>query len=440
MVFNPVASFLQILQPFMPAIVNFWWLWAFLILFFLARSLWLSYIQEYYKRFDMKYAMVELKFPREEKRGPRAMEQVFYTVHSCRNAAANFKEKWWDGEVTQWYSFETVSFGGEIHFYVRLPKKYRNVVEASFYAHYPDIEISEAEDYIDRLPSTYGELHKQGYELFGNELRLAKPDVFPIRTYIDFEEQVEERQLDPIASLLEVLNKLDTRENVLVQIIVRPADDTWREKGEEEVKRIKASNMVEFKKEGERTTFLMRTREEEHDLSTMERNISKPGFETLLRYVYIAKREVYSDTVPRRGVLGAYNQYASESLNKFAHNVKAWTRTNFWFWPHIFPRIRQRTRQGRIFYNYRIRWIYEELKSPVFAKIFKFKFFHWGFAAQRTGRMTLNTEELATIFHPPTNVVLTGPLIQRVEARKIGPPAGLPIYGGGEGEELPGVK
>ena len=40
----------------------------------------------------------------------------------------------------------------------------------------------------------------------------------------------------------------------------------------------------------------------------------------------------------------------------------------------------------------------------------------------------MNTEELATIFHVPTIAVLTQPLMERVESRKIGPPAGLPIF------------
>ena len=64
------------------------------------------------------------------------------------------------------------------------------------------------------------------------------------------------------------------------------------------------------------------------------------------------------------------------------------------------------------------------------------KLFNWGWRPRRFSNMVLNTEELATIYHPPTYIVLTGPLIKRVEARKTGPPAGLPIYGEGS-EDLP---
>ena len=41
----------------------------------------------------------------------------------------------------------------------------------------------------------------------------------------------------------------------------------------------------------------------------------------------------------------------------------------------------------------------------------------------------LNTESLATLFHPPTRIVLTAPHMVRVESRKTGPPAGLAIFG-----------
>jgi hypothetical protein len=40
----------------------------------------------------------------------------------------------------------------------------------------------------------------------------------------------------------------------------------------------------------------------------------------------------------------------------------------------------------------------------------------------------LSSESLATLYHPPTTLVVTAPHTQRVESRKMGAPAGLPIY------------
>ena len=59
-------------------------------------------------------------------------------------------------------------------------------------------------------------------------------------------------------------------------------------------------------------------------------------------------------------------------------------------------------------------------------KLISSHFFNWNFYSKGA---QLNTEALATIFHPPMQMVLTGPHTPRVESRKMGAPAGLPIYG-----------
>jgi len=73
--------------------------------------------------------------------------------------------------------------------------------------------------------------------------------------------------------------------------------------------------------------------------------------------------------------------------------------------------------------------------------LLKMKLFHWGFKPWKMMNVVLATDELATLFHPPTAAVLTGPLIKRTDARRVGPPATLPIYGEtGEDENLPGIE
>jgi len=152
-----------------PIIGDLWWFWIFWVLLFSSLYLWLSYIQEFYKR-SIPYIMLELRIPREVRKSPRAMEQVFMSIHGLRNSPNDIAEKWWEGEVTLWFSCELVSFGGDIHFYMRIPKKHRNLIEAALYAQYSDIELAEVtEDYIHRLPATVKELRQNNYELFGNE-------------------------------------------------------------------------------------------------------------------------------------------------------------------------------------------------------------------------------------------------------------------------------
>ena len=82
---------------------------------------------------------------------------------------------------------------------------------------------------------------------------------------------------------------------------------------------------------------------------------------------------------------------------------------------------------------YRSRKIYDETRAARLIQLQLASFF--GFSGQM---MTLNAEELATLYHLPTVLVLTGPMMKSEEARRVGPPAGLPIYME-EGKELPGI-
>lgn len=426
-------------------ITDFWWLWLFVILAFVAPQVWLSYVQEYFRRKDA-HILLELKIPRELRKSPKAMEQVFFGIHALRNSYSNIQEKWWEGEVTRLFSCEMVSFGGEIHFYMWVPKRHKNMVEAVLYSQYQDLEITEVDDYISRLPPTYREVEDSGFKMFGNELKLAKEDAYPIRTYVEFEAIEEEKQLDPISATLETLSKIKPQEILWLQIILRPMDDSWKVAGEKLLDKLLGEIRKRRKSEPEVGTegtssasYSMFTPGDRELIEALEKNLAKPGFETLIRYLYFAPPELYDGNFGQRGLYSALNQYASEWLNRFKHNVKAWTRASIWYWPHLFPEKRAQARRVGIYRNYRERKMYEERMAPLVSKLFNMRAFHWGFSAQEESRIVLNTEELATIFHPPTHLVLTGPLIKRVEAKKGGPPAGLPIYSEGE-EDLPGIK
>lgn len=427
-----------------PVIGDLWWFWLFLVLFFVTRGVWLSYIQEHYIR-TTPYVLLEMQIPREGKRPPRAMEQVFMSLHAIRNSASDFKEQWWDGEVPYTFSCEAISLGGEVHFYIRVPAIRRNHVEAAIYASYPDVEIRESEDYVTRLPHTIDELEAKSYKLFGNELILANNDVYPIMTYVDFEVNVEEKELDPVAALLETLSRIRPTEHLWMQILVRPLVDdwahdhisAWHKKGEDEIKQIqeRTGKRKMFSPQFGEFVMIDRAPGDVEMMKQVDRTIAKPGFDTVIRYLYISPKETFSATFGRRSILLAMNQYANETYNKFKHNTAAWTLAKFWYFPHIFPKRRAYARRRRIYKNYQERMAYPYRFMSV---LLKMRFFDWGWKAWRKGARSviLNAEELATIFHLPTMPVLTGPLIKRVESRKVGPPAGLPIYGEGE-DDLP---
>lgn len=403
---------------------HYWWIWSAPLSFALFVSLWVAWRQNLYKQ-GVTWAFLELKMPREVRKSPKAMEQFLAAIYGLRNVAGDFMELYWDGEVPLWFSLELVSFGGEIHFFIRTPAKHKNVLMANLYANYAHIDIEEVGDYMERFPKNLRELHEQGRDIWGTELVLGKPDAYPLHTYIDYQDPEEERSLDPVAAILEVFNKLHPKENVMVQILIRPADPiAWKTASEKIVKELKAKGMRKLVSPtlGEYEHMTPRTPGETKVLEAVERNISKQGYETLVRYIYICDKSVYDINFAKRGTLAAFNQYSGQDLNHFRHNYQVYTQVKWLNFPFFFPKRRAEARKDRILKNFIRRKLPEETTT---GKFVAFNIFHANFAQKS---YVLNTEELATLYHPPTTLVLTAPLIERVESKKLGPPAGLAIF------------
>lgn len=409
-----------------------WWLLAPFVLWPLFRSTWLYWRQELFKRsHEFKMVMYEMRIPLEVRKSPRAMEQVLMALGSLRNSAGDLQEKWWDGEITKWFSFEMVSVGGEVRFFVRGYYKQRALIEAAFFSYYPDVElveISPEEDYINLLPEGLPEMYQQGYDIWGTEMLLTKEEAYPIRSYIDFESPDEEKQYDPIAAFLEVLGKVKKEEIVGIQILAAPAELSWHKKwqglvGKLREKRDEGKVTQQMQTQQAFTRALMRTPGETDVLRAVENNLSKPAFNTLIRFVYLSPQAGFYDSFARRGLTGAFNQYAALDLNSFIQNFAVSTRTRIWYWPHIFPKTRNERRKAKLLYNYRRR----EMPPETFiGRLLTSGLFSLNFASRPT---VLNAESLATLFHPPTYIVLTAPHLKRVESKKAAPPAGRIVFG-----------
>ncbi len=424
-----LAAFLPGIWAYASAIVVFLWPFiAFVVLIAILRSTWFFWRQTLFEH-STKFILLELRIPREVRKSPRAMEQVLMAIHALRNTANDLQEKYWDGEVTRWYSLEIVSFSGETHFYIRTYYKQKRLVEAAFFSYYPDVEVVEVPDYIDRMPANVVEMEEQGYEVWGSEMVLAKEDAYPIRTYADFEAPDEERQFDPISVFLEVLGKLKQGEIVGIQIILAPEGPEWAEHWEHLVETLQESKKKEKRMTiGEGavesfSSFTVRTPGQTDILKAVEKNLSKPAFETILRFVYFSPKSIFYDSFARRGLVGSFNQYASLDLNRFVQNYSVSTRTKIWNFPFVFPNLRNEYRKRRLIFNYRHR---QPPPETFMGRVLTSTFFNWN---SHTHWFSLNTECIATLFHPPTFLVLTAPHIQRMESRKVGPPAGLAIYG-----------
>ncbi|TSA45174.1 hypothetical protein D4R51_02330, partial [bacterium] len=395
------------LSDIIAAIIYFleltWWLWLFLIISRVAIGTWIHWRQEVFKE-DINWIILELRIPRQIEKSAKAMEQVLTAIHSLRNSAGDIEEKYWDGEVTRWYSLEVVSFGGEIHFYVRCYRKQKNLVEAAFFSYYPGLDIIEVPDYIDRFPGKVYEMYEKGMDLWGTEMVLTKEEMFPIKTYTDFEDDAEEKSFDPISTFLEVLSKVKRSEIVGIQILAAPAgSDDWDKKWDSALKELREPQTKKMKgrkgPEGENEEYemtVMRSPGQVDILKAVEENLSKPAFDTLVRFIYFSDKATFSDSFPRRGLSGAFNQYAALNLNSFRNNYGMQTRARIWNKPYLFPKTRVEYRKARLLFNYQKREVPPETKM---GKVITSFLFNWNKSSKR---FKMNTKCLATVYHVPT--------------------------------------
>ncbi|MEK7464624.1 MAG: hypothetical protein AAB617_02510 [Patescibacteria group bacterium] len=422
----PGLNLWAIVRAILDFLLLTWWFWLFLLLLPPFKSLLLFWRQELFKR-SMKYVLLELKVPRELKKTPKAMEQVLASLSALRNAPYSLEAKYLNGEVTRSFGFEIVSREGEIHFYVRVRDSQRNAVEAAFFSQYPNLDIVEVDDYAEKLPKTLGELYEQGLDIGGTELILSKEGAYPIRTYPAFEDVEEDRYIDPISSLIEVLSKAKRDDLIVVQILAAPAGGGWGEKFEDllaELQEPLTKIVVNDDEEGTtREMPIGRSPGQVDLLEAVETNLSKPAFNTLIRLVGVGPKGSLDWRGLLSGIMGSFNQFNLLNMNSFDQNWVTSTSTSPWAWPHVFVNKRTEYRKHRMLTNFLNREV--PLETDVGKLITSFVF-NSNFNPKR---FLLNTEGLATIFHPPTTFVLTAPHLSHVESRRTGPPAGMQIFG-----------
>jgi len=424
---------------------------AVVLMFNLAEQTFLFWRRENFKA-TMRWVLLEINVPRETLRNPKGMEQILAALHGLRNEPGDMAEYYRDGEITRWFSLEMVSFGGETHLYIRLYFKYRALVEAAFYSYYPDVELVEVSDYIDRFPKNIDDMASKGYELWGTEMLVTKEEAYPIKTYPAFESPDENKEYDPISAFLEVLGKVKKQEMVGIQFLIEAATPDWidhfkhtlsilkeSQSRREAVQNVKDHTTTIFPEGGPLPVFeshegevnaldmfaksLSRSPGETDVLKAVETNLSKAAFKTTIRFIYFSPKLMFYDSFARRGLVGAFNQYSALDLNSFQQNWKVGTKLNAWNWPFLYYSRRLKYRRQRLLYNYR-HW--KQPQVHFWAKIMSMYLFNFNLASKK---IYLSVESIATLFHPPSKYVLVAPHIKRVESRKAGPPAGLPIYG-----------
>lgn len=411
-----------------------WWIFinggwtAFVVLFFM--GLYILHLERARMKFrqSIKYVLLAIDIPKENEQSLKAVEQIFAQLAAVESTYTLY-ERYWKGKLQRTFSLELISIEGYIQFLIRTAEEYRDLVEAAIYAQYPEAEITEVGDYTTTAPRTFPD---KEYKLWGTELALKKEDAYPIRTYLNFEHTLTQTFADPMASILEALSRLQPGEQVWIQLVLTPTGSAWVKNAEYRVKKL-----IGAKAERKRGTILTPLSETARGfgaealtqiagggiaetkarsdkelpskmqfLSPGDRNvveaiqakISKIGFKTKIRIIYLAKKEIYSKERGVKPTIGAMMQYNTQNLNAFKSYKRVTTKADYF-------RVKQRiqARQRRLIWAYKLRANY----------------------LGKGQGFVLNIEELASIFHFPI-AEITAPLVQKTEIRKGGPPPSLP--------------
>ena len=380
-----------------------------------------------------KFVILAIDVPKDTEQTPKAVEQLFSTVSGAHDPL-NLTEIYVEGRFQLSFSFEIVSIDGYVQFLIRTPSQYRDLIESSIYSQYPDAEITEVEDYVGDVPDIYP---NDTHNIWGTEVILDKKDVYPIRTYTEFEDNVSGEFKDPLASLLETMSKIQVGEQVWIQIIVKPTGFDWPKRGLKEAYKIAGKKFAEKKgwfnrlmdpisslfflstgepmiwpqdlkggassnkKDDLPSLMLHLTPGEKGAIEAIERKTSKTGFECKMRLIYISPNDQYAASRVISSVFGSIKQFNTMELNSFKPDKKTKTKIDYFF-----IKSRVAIRRRNLMRGYKARS-----------------------GTRGHDYYILNTEELATVWHFPSKFV-KAPLLQRTESKKSEPPFTLPVSRG----------
>ena len=325
--------------------------------------------------FNDDRVLCRLLIPKLNEKTPAAAELFFAALHGVYIASS---------KIQPVMSFEIVSINNFIQFYFEVPKYLKEFVEGQMYAQYPNVEISIAEEYAGKT--------LESKHVIGAELLTTKEDVYPIKTSESFE-------ADPMSGITSILSQLKPSEELWIQIIISPINDSWQKKSISHVNAIKAGRnpgesifksllrgawgvaptLTGDKSSGGLTDL---SGPMQMALKGIEEKCTRLGFETKIR-VISASSDLNAATQRLNGVIGAFKQYNTTNMNGFIQG-QSFTGASM---------VEQYRRRAVGFKPY-----------------------------------VLNTAELASIFHLPGESVVT-PSMTYAGSKKGEPPLNLPIIG-----------
>ncbi len=422
------------------ALLALGWIPIFGVIVWGLTHIWMDFKQGKYAA-TLKWQLLEIRVPQDAINTPKGMENFFMNLSGVKSGIT-WREIWLVGKFQAMFSFEIVGSGGNVRFLVRTLDKYRDLVEASLYAQYPEAQITEVEDYVGVLRKDYP---NEETDVFGSEMVLSNKAYFPIRTYEDFEHQGEKdfRFKDPLLPIIEMMGKMRENEHFWIQIIIQPPDSQslakegaeylnammgkekkhhpsmleqlgegvlWLPKGIlSQVAGIGGADAHPAEKKDDFRMFRM-TSQERLMMEAVAEKISKVGWKTKIRWLYAGPKKAYRKGLMASSAKGMFATFTHQYLNGLSLHGPATPKDDY-IWQAWEMPAKQRTLVER----------YQKRKGGEGAS--------W---------QMLNVEELATLFHFPAADART-PVLGTTGARRAEAPSSLGFAKPGEAE-LPNWK
>lgn len=405
-------------------------IWLPIGLYYAAVKVWIWYVRSFYLA-GQEGVLLEVKMPRDLFKSPRAMELALVPL-AISSGETTFISRAWNGGVRPIWSLEIASFGGDVHFYIWCWKGWRNTVESTMYAYYPEIELHEVEDYAQKF-----KFDPSIHDSYATDWRLEtymsdiipgangggsneNINAYPLKTYIDFElekDPKEEFKIDPLAGVIEFMGGIGPEYQVWAQIVFKMAwwegvfkvDNRllkWKEIVKKEVEKVRKQSLFDDPNPipGERPGLARVSPTWRHGrtIEAMERNLGKYPFDVGIRgWVVATKTLTANDYMGMRWMWRAFGnpQYSTH------------LRPRRWHPPFDYP--------WQDFHN--IRW---NTAVRRYLDAYRRRLFHHSPWIIPTNVLT--NEEIATLWHPVSRTVAT-PGLERIPAKKVSPPSNLPM-------------
>lgn len=288
----------------------------------------------------------------------------------------------------RYVSFEVIGHGKQIFFYVAVPVSLLDSVKKALVSGYPGIQIEQAEDV--NFFSKEGKISG----VSGGEFELAKSSYYPINTF-----QMSEQ--DAFSAILTGMSNLAEGEGLAMQLLIRPAAKKWLKKA----RRASKGFLNPDKKEGAakimsvagdvaKAPFKSSSSEgekpkESKQPDTIDQKKSElieeksrfPVFETVLRVIASADDVIKSNSMIDSMKLG-FAQLALNNSNSFKFEKS------------------------------------DDVQKLATDFIFRY------FPASKN-KNVLNSVELATVFHLPSETLDSAAQVERKGMKEIAAPAGM---------------